>query len=305
MAAVVLHYGTPDETAIAVRALRACDAPVDRVIVVDNDDHPGELDLGAVGVPVERMVTGRNLGFPGGMNVGIRRALAAGADAVLLVNSDVVVPPDAPQALARALADHPEAGIVGPVMLARERPASIASLGIRFHEATGRMRNIEGHEAVEALPRWQRVDAVNGAAFLVSRRVFERVGLFDDAYFLSFEEIEFCMRARAAGFASGVTGDAVVYHRGGASLPSASPARFYYAARNHLRVAEHARPSSPLARAARAGLIVALNLAHALTAPGGERLERVRATMRGVRDYVRGRFGPESETESAGRGRML
>jgi GT2 family glycosyltransferase len=191
------------------------------------------------------------------------------------------------------------------VILARERPASIASLGIRFHEPTGRMRNIEGRAALEPLPRWQRVDAINGAAFLVARRVFERVGLLDEAYFLSFEEIEFCMRARGAGFESGVTGDAVVYHRGGASLPSASPPRFYYAARNHLRVAEQARSSMLLARAARAAIIVALNLAHALTAPGGERLGRVRATMRGVRDYVRGRFGPESETENAERGRML
>jgi len=294
---VVLHHGTPVETAIAVRALRAGDAPLDRIIVVNNDDAPRGLDLGAVGLPVQQIVTGRNLGFSGGMNAGIRRALDAGAGAVLLVNSDVIVPPRAARALATVLEEHPEAGIVAPVVLAREQPESIASLGIRFDRRSGRMRNLAGDMPLSSLPAWQPVDAVNGSALLVARATFERVGLFDERYFFSFEEIEFCLRARDAGFTPGVTAAAVVYHQGGATLHAASPRRFYFAARNHLALAASAgRPAGTMAKAGRAAVVILLNLAHALLAPGGHRLARLRATFRGVNDYRRGRFGSDVPT---------
>ena len=73
-----------------------------------------------------------NLGFPAGCNVGIERALEAGAEWVFLVNSDVVLAPDAlPQLLAEARA-RPSAGILGPLVLSREEPDLIASAGISY-----------------------------------------------------------------------------------------------------------------------------------------------------------------------------
>ena len=202
-------------------------------------------------------MTGRNLGFPGGMNAGIRHALDHGADAVLLVNSDVVVPPATARALTLALEAHPAAGIAAPVVLARERPSDIASLGIRFNRVTGRMRNLGGAgQPLRSVPAWQAVDAANGCALLVSRAVFERVGLFDERYFFSFEEIEFCVRARDAGFQPGVAGGAVVYHQGAATLAAVSPRRFYFAARNHLALASSAgRPGGVIASAARSTFV--------------------------------------------------
>jgi GT2 family glycosyltransferase/glycosyltransferase involved in cell wall biosynthesis len=297
VAAVVLHHGTPEETALTVRALRAADPPLFCVLVVNNDAHPGSLDLGTTGVPVEHLTVGRNLGFPGGMNVGIRAALDRGAHAVLLVNSDVVVPPGAVAMLARVLDANPEVGIVAPVVLTREQPDTIASLGIRFNRASGRMRNLGGGSrfARPAHPAWRPVDAVNGAIMLVSRDAIERAGVLDEAYFFSFEEIEFCLRAADRGLISAVTTEAVAYHRGGATLAAAAPARFYYAARNHLRLASGLAPRYGRAGSfARAIVVVGLNLAHAVFARGGRRSERLAATWRGVRDYVRGRFGPES-----------
>jgi GT2 family glycosyltransferase/glycosyltransferase involved in cell wall biosynthesis len=294
IAAVVLHYRTPSETALAVRALRAAGRPLNRVVVVDNDEVPGALDLGTVGVPVERIANGRNLGFPGGMNAGIRAALAGGADAVLLVNSDVLLPPGTACTLARTADARPRAGVVAPVVLARERPDRVASRGIRFDRATGRVRNLGIGEPFTSRSdgAWHAADAVNGAAMLVTREVFERIGLFDEDYFFSFEEIDLCARAADAGFEIGVADDAVAYHRGGATLDPRSVARFYFGTRNQLRLAARSgRPSGWMARAGRTVFVVALNVAHALTAPGGPRLARLFATARGAWDYARGRSG--------------
>ena len=92
LSAVVLNFQTPADTAIAVGALMASDRPPDEVIVVDNDATPDcPAALVRWGDAVRYVRTGSNLGFAGGMNVGIRLALERGADAVLLVNSDVVV----------------------------------------------------------------------------------------------------------------------------------------------------------------------------------------------------------------------
>jgi hypothetical protein len=71
--------------------------------------------------------------------------------------------------------------------------------------------------------------------------------------------------------------------------------RFYFGARNQVRLAARAgRPSGWMARAGRAAFVVALNVAHALTAPGGPRLARLGATARGAWDFARGRVGPDA-----------
>src|SRR4029077_5641489 len=105
--------------------------PLHEIIVVDNDsDESARRALREVSPAITYMKTGRNLGFSGGMNVGIREALERRADAVLLVNSDVIVPPDCVERLHYCLETTPTAGIAGPVVLSRSEPDRIASLGM-------------------------------------------------------------------------------------------------------------------------------------------------------------------------------
>ncbi len=142
IAAVVLNYRTPDQTAVAVEMLRRSDAPLAPLIVVDNGDG---VDCGAALAPfggdVVLRATGGNLGFSGGCNAGIRDALSAGATAVLLVNSDVIVPPDCVALLMDALARQPRPGIVAPVVRSRVWPDQVLSAGIDYDTGTGRMRH--------------------------------------------------------------------------------------------------------------------------------------------------------------------
>src|SRR5262249_42784933 len=140
LAAVVLNYRTAPDTLLAVKSLLASRTAFDDVIVVDNDrgDEAGAL-LAEAGSRVAYLRTARHLGFSGGVNLGAPEAPRRGADRVLLVNSDVIVPPDCVERLLRCLETTPGAGIAGPVVLARSDPDRIASIGIWFDRRSGRM----------------------------------------------------------------------------------------------------------------------------------------------------------------------
>jgi GT2 family glycosyltransferase len=225
------------------------------------------------------------------MNVGIRHALESGADAVLLVNSDVVVPVEAIAALECALDARPDAGIAGPIAVDRATPDRIVSQGISYDRASGRMKNCgAGRPLASAPAALATVDGVSGCLMLVTRQVFDAIGLLDERYFYSFEDLEFCLRARQAGFATVVAPRAIVLHEGSRSIGAGSVRRLYYAARNHLLLAAEVGRTGPLALA-RSMYVVLLNVAHAMRAPGRATSSRLLAVASGTRDYLRGRFG--------------
>ena len=284
--AVVLNYQTPGETANAVKWLRMSDPPLHQIVVVDNGDGVAMAEaLGAAAAAVRLIATGANLGFAGGSNAGIRIALEDGADAVLLVNSDVSVSPFTASTLSRAVGGV--VGIAGPVVRNRAHPDRFLTAGLDFSHLTGRMRaRTVLPDACDPAP-----SAVSGCAMLIERRVFERIGLLSEPYFFGFEEIEFCERARTAGFGVMVVPDSVAYHAGGATM-GASADRLYYGARNHLRLSRDVAAQSPLHAALRQLAIVGYSLAHAVRASGASLPVRLWAVGHGVADYLRGRGGP-------------
>ena len=219
VSAVVLNFRTPDDTLLAVKSLRASSRPLDDIIVVDNDPRDALRDALQSMSPspsITYLASMGNLGFSGGMNAGIREALKRGADRVLLVNSDVIVPPDCVERLERALDKNRAVGIAAPMSSIAD-PIRIWSI-VR-HRCTrarpGACANRPAAAAERPTADDDRiVDAVSGCVMMVNRAVFETIGLFDPDYFFSFEDLDFCLKARAAGFATVLGGDAVVYHEG-------------------------------------------------------------------------------------------
>lgn len=283
---VILHAGGPADVArAAASALDPALAP--QVLVVEN---------GPVAVPatlperVFRLTLPRNLGYAGGMNAGLRALCTAGCDRVLLLNDDAWLEPGALRRLAEALADETLAA-VGPVIL-REKDGRVESRGARFDPAWGRMRLIghgEAHEEAEGL---LPAESLSGAAWMMRASALARVGPLDESYFLSFEETDWCLRARQAGFGLAVVAGALARHAGSQSQGKASPSRLYYAVRNHLRAAERHRPLTAVPRLLRHALIVALNLGHALRQHDAPRGASLRAVLAGGRDFRRGVSGP-------------
>jgi hypothetical protein len=293
---VVLNYRTPELTLVCARALRASTRPVDDLIVVDNGSADGTDARLRVALPGARILqAGANLGFSGGANLGIRAALAEGAELVFLANSDVEVAPGCLGYLEAALLARPGLGIVGPSVVSRDDPGVVESLGASFSPLTGRLRHRgAGRRLGEAaLGECRTVDAVSGCAMLVRREVFERVGLLAADYFFSFEDLDFCLRARRAGFASAWVGAARACHGGSQTIGRASPRRLYFAARNHLLLARRAAPCPAPLAALRGALIVAFNLGHALLRSPVPAAQGIAAVGRGVRHHLAGRYGAD------------
>jgi rhamnosyltransferase len=294
IAAVVLNYRTSSETWLAVRSIQSAVPAVGRIIIVDNgSDDESERELRDSLAGVEVLQTGTNAGFSAGVNAGIRRALDEGAGAALLVNSDVILPPDTIGVLAQALACDPRIGIAAPVVLSRAEPDVIASAGIRFFASTGRMRHrAAGHRLSSARAAGiHLVEAVSGCAMLVRREVFDAIGFFDEACFFSFEDVDFCLRARTAGYDTVCVAAAVAYHEGGATMGKRTPRRVYYGVRNHLRVAARNAPRGAFASASRAAAIVAFNVAYVARSPDVPLFPGLAAVGRGAVDHLRGRYG--------------
>jgi GT2 family glycosyltransferase len=252
-------------------------------------------DPGPTGSPaswegdVETVRLPGNLGYAAGLNAGVARQRANGCDRFLLLNDDAVLEPGSLRRLAEAL-DDPRLGAVGPVVL-RGAGGRLESRGLRIDLRWGRQRLL-GHGEPDARAEGRiEVPSLSGAALMVSRAALDRVGPLDEAYFHSFEETDWCVRARREGFALAVVLGARARHAGGRSL-GASPERLYYAVRNHLRAAERLLPLGPAAGWARRCSIVALNVAHVLRQGRVPRLAGLRAVARGVADFHRGRFGP-------------
>jgi GT2 family glycosyltransferase/glycosyltransferase involved in cell wall biosynthesis len=296
LAAVVLHFGDPNETRLTVLSLLASRRPVDDLIVVDND--PGrraDTTLRDLRDRIDYVESSHNCGFSAGMNLGIRVALGRGASEVFLVNNDVIVPPETTGRLEHSLQSDPRLGAVGPVVLSRRDPGRVGTDGMSYRSGTGRMRHPGFGAKVgrcRAGAATRVADGISGCAMLLRHAALEAAGLFDEAYFFGFEDLDWCLRARRAGFLSAVAQDASVYHEGGRAIGSESPRGLYFAARNHLKLARSEPVGGGVGRVLRSAVVIGLNLAHAARSGGSSLPARLRAVARGVRDDFSGTYGP-------------
>jgi GT2 family glycosyltransferase len=281
--AVVLDFGRPAEAERA--ALSARDPRLDvRVLIVENGaGRAAASDAGHLRLPDNR-------GFGGGMNAGLERLRAEGCDQYLLLNNDAVLEPDCLRLLSAALED-PGLAAVGPVIL-RAADGRVESRGMRIDLRRGRVRMEGQGEAADEETGLRPAEGLSGAVMLVSRAALDRVGPIDEAYFFSFEDVDWCVRARRAGFGLGIVRGARARHEGSHTIGRASPERLYYAARNHVRAAETLDPLPGAGGWMRRAALLGLNLGHALRQRDIGRLPACRAVLQGFRDARRSRFGP-------------
>jgi N-acetylglucosaminyl-diphospho-decaprenol L-rhamnosyltransferase len=235
---IIVNYRTPeltvDAVATGVAALERLPGEA-TLVVVDNDSRDGSYDILRREVRrrgwesrVTVVDSGRNGGFGYGNNVAISRALASPRppDYFYLQNPDAFPTPTAVERLVQRMESDARIGIAGsrvhgvdgePHRTAFRFPTATGEL-----EAYARMGPVTRAlgRSVVAIPVPEgsvTVDWVAGASMMVRREVFERVGLFDETFFLYFEETDLCRRAQLAGFQTVYEHGSVVAHIGSAS----------------------------------------------------------------------------------------
>lgn len=234
---IIVNYRTPGLTVEAVRGLRPqIDEVGGRIVVVDNDSGDGSFEQLETALKtegwsdeVDLIASDRNGGFGYGNNVGMRRAFASDdpPEYVYLLNPDAVPDPGALATLVNTMDARPDAGIAGSFV--HEMNGEPFVNGFRFY---GVLSEIEGNirfgpltkllsrNAVVMLPSLattEEVDWVVGASMMVRRSMLDEIGLFDEAFFLYFEETELCLRAQKAGWKTLYVPESSVGHIGSAS----------------------------------------------------------------------------------------
>jgi GT2 family glycosyltransferase len=231
---VVVNWNLKEETLNCLQSLTRLDHPC-KTIVVDNGSSDGSAKYIAHHFPqIELITLPSNVGFGTACNRAITQALKdTVCEYIFLLNNDAVTHPNTLSELMKVALSHPEVGIFGPKVYYRNDPDRIWYAGARRHWGllvatdTGRGQIDRGQ-----FNTLREVDYVFGAAMLIGRAVFERIGLFDEKFFLYLEDLDFCLRAQATGFSLLFVPQARVWHKGSASTNHNKAIRRYHLARS-------------------------------------------------------------------------
>ena len=211
---IVLNWNGWSDTLECLASLEQLNYPHYRVIVVDNDSTDDSVSRIRERFPmVEVVETGKNLGFAGGCNAGIERSLGEGVEYVWLLNNDTTVEPGALQALVEKARSDSRIGAVGSAIYSAEVPERLEAWGGgRVSFWLGRSMHFVKPVGDETL------QFITGASLLLPRTVIQDLGLLDDAFFMYWEDADYCFRLRKAGWRLAVSGQSKVWHKGSASV---------------------------------------------------------------------------------------
>ena len=263
-----------------------------RIVIVDNGS---EEKLTVKGQELTVIRNNANLGYAGGNNVGIRYALEHGADYLLILNNDTIVHKDLVVQLLDVAKKDDQVGIVAPKIYFAK--------GYEFHKdrykenqlgrvlwyAGGVMdfANVSGHHrGVDEVDRGQydrqeETDYASGCCMLVKKGIFENVGLFDERYFLYYEDSDFSQRVKRRGFKIVYAPKALLWHKNaGSAGGSGSTLQDYYITRNRLFFGMRYAPLRSKVALLRESVNLLLN---------GRRWQK-----QGIADFYLGRFGKGS-----------
>jgi GT2 family glycosyltransferase len=210
---IILNWNGWQDTLVCLDALKRCSYPQLKILVVDNGSSNDSVNMIRSAHPgVLLLESGRNIGFAGGNNIGIRFALAHGADYVWLLNNDTKPDPHALSALlAKAQTDN-VIGAVASICYFAHEPSKVQAW------AGARVNLWIGYSRLNTRPRpdaW--FHSLNGTSMLIARAALEDIGLLDEGFFLYWEDTEFCLRLRKRGWRIAAAPDSRVLHRVNAS----------------------------------------------------------------------------------------
>jgi GT2 family glycosyltransferase len=301
---VIVNWNGWSNTLKSYQSLAACNHGNWTIFIVDNASSDGSAVMIRKHLPGATLIeSAENLGFAGGCNLAISRIIELGLDYVFLLNNDGTVSEDSLSQLVSASVALGDSAVLGSVV--RYWPSGkLQYFGSRRSERSGRPHwYTEASDAALLNSELIKTDFVFGAALFAPTKLFGKVGLFDERFFLNFEEVDWCYRAAAKGIPRYVVTSSVIQHQGSASLGDKhAPLQTYFLSRNRLLFYDK---HGSFDHRIRGYLEVARELVSRLwrgvmASPFGAQVDAsTRALALAVRDYVLRRFGdcpPEVRT---------
>ena len=235
LSVILLNYNQPDMTIECIEYLLQNKKHYDdfEIIVIDNGSKDNSVVklLEAASKYNFRFINNKeNLGFAEGNNVGIREALG---DWILLLNNDTVFKEDFISKMAKAIVDNPESAAVGPKIYYYDVPTKIWYSGGKITKYYNFVEDQSGEGE-----HYKQVEWITGCALMINKRVLKKVGLLDKDFFMYIEDVDWCIRARKAGFNLIYTPYAEIWHIGSKTTTESFKKSFqiYYGYRNKLFV---------------------------------------------------------------------
>lgn len=262
IAVIVVNWNGRELTSRCLETLQASEMRPCRVIVFDNGSADGSVEWIRQSFPESEVLESENnLGFTGANNAAIRHALRDEIEAVWILNNDTEVHPGCLERLSQCLQTDALIGAVGPKILYADPPHRIWYGGAKLNPFSFRAPHSNiGREKGFGPSQPEEVDFITGCSLLIRREAIEKVGVFDDSYFAYGEDLDWCIRAKKAGFRLVYVPTAIIWHKVAASLRknamagqrgTASPLAHYLHCRNTLWVMRrHARRPGQLLIAA-------------------------------------------------------
>ncbi len=209
-----------------------------QIIVVDNNSLDNSLELlESSNLNFHLIKNSENLGYTGGNNIGIKFALTKNPKYILLLNNDTLIKNNCISELVYSLYDNQKIGIVQPKIFFHPEVEILWSGPTNFNKFLLKPKLL-GYKSKKSESRYnstQFLDYAVGCATLIKTEVFLNVGLLDDDYFAVCEDVDFGLRAKAAGFKILYNPSAIVYHLESASAGgSDNPVYVYYQTRSYL-----------------------------------------------------------------------
>jgi len=210
---VILNWNGWQDTVRCLETLRGCTYSNLTCIVVDNgSSNDSVAEIRSRFSEIKLLESRRNLGFAGGNNIGIRYALAHGADYVWLLNNDTEPAPEALAALVDKACNGERIGAVASICYYAAAPSMVEAWGgAHVNLWIGYGRNSTRPRSDE----W--FHALNGTSMLIAREALEDAGLLDEVYFLYWEDTDFCLRLRKQGWRIAAAPNSHVLHKVNAS----------------------------------------------------------------------------------------
>ena len=245
---IILNWNGKKDTLECLESVRSIDYPNFDTIVVDNGSSDESVKaIRKEFAEVKVIEIGKNLGYAGGNNVGIRYALENDADYILILNNDTIVDSQLLKALINAELQIQQPGILSPKIYYFSDKKKIWYAGTQQIKQTARFRHIGiGYEDNDKKYKTiMETDYASGCALFTNASVFKKIGLFDEKFFLTYEETDFCYKAKNKNIKCYVIPEAKVWHKISVSFGGEkSPMFIYFLTRNRLLWAERHLPKN-------------------------------------------------------------